>query len=767
MASGDALWNLHQPQIPQGTEFNAPLEVMVDSNDDDSYHVDEETGAIEIPTPDGGVIVDFNPPGDENSEDFGANLAEKLGPEQLGSIAQSLIEAIEADDQSRAEWLQTLALGLELLGIKIEQPGSAVGSAGAPLTGMSKVRHPLLLEAVLRFQANARGELLPASGPAKVRNFGDETGVTDDLAEAYEKDLNYYLTVTASEYYPDTDRLLFYSGLAGSGFKKLYRCPLRRRPVSESVDAKDLIVSDAATDIRSSGRVTQKITMRPSVMKRMQVCGAYLDVPLTQPTPKPNAVDTKEAAIQGVRAWTQRPEDQPYTLYECYCELDLPGYEHEEKGEATGLPLPYRVVIEVDTQQVLAVHRNWDEDDPQCQPKRVFVKYPYIEGLGFYGIGLLHILGNSTQALTAAWREALDAGMFASFPGFLISKAASRQNTNEFRVAPGTGQTIDTGSADINKAIMPLPYKDVTPGLMQLIDKITASAEKVGSTAEIGVGEGNAEVPVGTTLALLEQATKIESAVHKRLHAAQSEEFQLLRDLFIEDPEALWRCNPGSAVAKLMGFDPNAQAEDDAQRQAQIAKFTAALANYNMVPVADPNTPSHMHRLMKAVALKQLQAQSPGLYDPKAVDTRILKMIGWSNPEELFAPPAPPPGPPPIDPIAQQAMALKAQEVQIKAAKAAADIQNSNADRESKHQLAVLDLAKEIAIHGQGAQDLAENVIQQQASEPPPVNPAQLVGPSPGLVPQLPSPMSAPPMPTAHGGFIDLGTYLASRNKRH
>lgn len=777
MAEGDALWNLHQPQVSQAPEISAaPLEVIVESNDDESYHIDEKTGALEIPTADGGVIVDFNPPGEDSSEEFRSNLAERLEPDELAFIAQNLIEAIEADEETRADWLQTLAHGLELLGIKIEVAGTAVGSGGAPLSGMARVRHPLLLEAVLRFQANARGELLPASGPVKVRNFGDETGFWDDLAEAFEKDMNYYLTVVASEYYPDTDRLLFYSGLAGSGFKKLYPCPLRRRPVSESVDAKDMIVSDAATDMRSAGRITQRITMRPSVMKRMQVIGAYLDVPLTQPTAKPNAVDVKEANIQGLRSWSTRPEDQPFTLYECYCELDLPGYEHKEKGKITGLPLPYRVVVEVDTRTVLAIHRNWEEDDAQCNPRRVFVKYPYVEGLGFYGIGLLHILGNSTMALTAAWREALDAGMFASFPGFLISKAGSRQQTNEFRVAPGTGQVIDTGSADISKAIMPLPYKDVTPGLMQLIDKITAAAEKVGSTAEIGVGEGNAEVPVGTTLALLEQATKIESAVHKRLHAAQSEEFQLLRDLFVEDPEALWRNNPSSAVAKLLGIDPNA--EDDAQRRAQIAKFTTALANYNMVPVADPNTPSHMHRLMKSVALKQLQQGSPGLYDAKAVDTRILKMIGWSNPEELFAPPAPPPGPPPVDPIAAQALALKEQEVQIKAAKAAADIQNSNADRDSKHQLAVLDLAKEIAIHGQDAQNLAQEVIQKDQQTPPPAVPTpgmmagqgQLPGPMPGIpglgpVQQPSQQMLGAPMPTARGGFIDLGSYLSSRSK--
>lgn len=712
----DAIWNRDVPSAI--SEYPAEgLTVTVDAEgpDKDAPRVDPKTGALEIPTSDGGVVVDFNArPDDDTDEDFDSNLAEKLDAGKLSSLAETLLEAISADDQSRTDWLEQRAKGLDLLGLKIEPPRGSAPSSSAPLDGMATVRNPLLLEAVLRFQANARGELLPSSGPVKVRDDGGDDEEASELAEALEKDLNHYLTVDAPEYYPDTDRMFFWVGFGGSGFKKVYSCPIRQRPVSESVDAQDLIVSDAITDLRNAGRITQCIVMRPSVMKRMQILGAYRDITLTQPTQKPTPVDEKEAQIQGIATWTTRPEDQPYSLYECYCEINIPGFEDKDAGgEETGLPLPYRVTIERDSRAILAIHRDWDEEDDSHKQKRTFVEFPYIKGLGFYGIGLLHILGNATMALTAAWREALDAGMFANFPGFLIAKIATRQNTSEMRVAPGTGYPIDTGNIDIGKAVMPLPYKDITPGLMQLIDKIQSAAQRIGSTAELSVGEGNQDAPVGTTLALIEQATKIESAVHKRLHASQSEEFQLLRDLIAKDPSVLWRKNRKSAVAVAMGikFDAkNPDQDDDPAYQQQIATFTTALNDANLIPVADPNTPSHVHRLLKAVALKQLQAASPGLYNGKEVDTRILHMIGWSDAESLFAPPQPPQAPP-VDPVQQQMLQLKSRELDIKQQQIAMDAQQSDKESAAKQNVATIDLAREIAIHGTNA-DLAQASLQ-------------------------------------------------------
>lgn len=697
---------------PQASDTQYPddgLDVVIETEGPGGPRLDPNTGAMEIPTEDGGVIIDFNPPrADDDDSDFDANLAEKLQDAALSTIANQLLEAIQNDDDSRAEWVDQTAKGLDLLGLKLEPPRGSAPSSSAPLDGMSTVRHPILLDSVLRFQANARGELLPPNGPVKVRDDGNEDEQSTELAEALESDLNHYLTTDAPEYYPDTDRMFFKVGYGGSGFKKVYACPIRRRPVSESVDPNDLIVSDAATDLRNAGRITQRIRMRPSVMKRMQVLGAYRDVKLTQPTSNVNQIDEKQAEIEGFALWNLRPEDQPYNLYECYCELDLPGYpDEDDDGKETGLPLPYRVVIEQDSRTILAIHRNWDEEDQFHEPQRVFVEFPYIKGFGFYGIGLLHIIGNSTMALTAAWRESLDAGMFASFPGFLISKSATRQNTNEMRIAPGTGYPIDVGSIDISKAILPLPYKDVTPGLMQLIDKVTAAAQRVGSTAEMNVGEGSQEAPVGTTLALIEQATKIESAVHKRLHQSQAEEFQLLRDLFIDDPEALWRSNPRSRTAAALGVDFGDPHQD---HQAAVDKFRAALADTNLVPVADPNTPSHVHRLLKAVALKQLQSAQPELYNAREVDTRILNMIGWTDTEALFNPPVPPTAPQ-IDPVTAAMLAMKNRELDIKQQKIYSDQQVAAEQANAKRQDSVMQLAKEIAIHGANAD--ADRVSQQ------------------------------------------------------
>lgn len=627
------------------------IDIQTDGPTDGAL-IDPATGAAMIEMDDGGVIIDFSPDAaaDKKSR-FNDNLAEKIEQAELDRISAELLLGIQEDDRSRTDWLETRAKGIRLLGLKVEDPKSSVDSSVA-LEGMSTVRHPLLLEAVLRFQANARGELLPSSGPIKVSDKILETGDNDELSESLESDLNYYLTTTASEYYPDTDRLLFYVGFGGCGFKKVYNCPIRQRPVSESVDAKDLIVSDAATDMRNSRRVTHQILMKPSTLRRMQLAGAYRDVALGTPNPSNlNAVDQEIANTQGIDPTSAiREDDRDFTIYECYCELNIKGYEDKKNGTQTGLALPYRVVIDKDSTRILEIRRNWAEGDDAKLSKLIFVKYPFVPGLGFYDIGLVHILGNTTNALTAAWREMLDAGMFANFPGFLYAKLAGRQNSNEFRVPPGGGAPIETNGMPISQAVMPLPYKDVSPAFASLVDNIAQTGQRVGGTAEIQIGEGKQDAPVGTTLALIEQATKILDAVHKRLHAAQAEEFQLLKECFRENPESFVR-----SVKGTLKWDAN--------------KFVAALEDASLVPQADPNTPSHMHRLMKAMALKQLQGASPQLYNARAVDERILHMIGMEDAQSLMVPAN---APPPPNPEMMKAMA----ELQLKAKAQQADAAN-------------------------------------------------------------------------------------------
>lgn len=639
---------IKSPLAP-ATVMDNGLSISVDAPANDVSGVSfDPDGRMQIETEDGGVIIDLNPPSAKRdrtgADKHNANLAEYLDESELNTICERALTGIQDDESSRTEWLTTRAQGLRLLGLKLEQPRSGVDSSTA-LDGMSTVRHPLLLEAVLRFQANARGELLPASGPVKVSDKLNETGQNDQASEKLETDMNYYLTNVATEYYPDTDRLLFFVGFGGCGFKKVYNCPIRNRPVSESIDAKDLIVSDASTDLRNSGRVTHQIKMRPSTLRRMQLAGAYRNVPLSEPAGAPlNAVDEQIANTQGISPYNQQGEDRDHIVYEVYCEINLKGFEHKDKsGEETGLALPYRVVIEKDSRQVLEVRRNWKEGDEARLPKICFVKYPFVPAFGFYDIGLVHILGNTTNALTAAWREMLDSGMFANFPGFLISKDATRQNTNELRVAPGSGTAVATGGLPIGDAIMPLPYKDPSVAFQGFIKEIGDTGQRIGGTAEINVSDGNANAPVGTTLALIEQAMIPMAAVHKRIHAAQAEEFQLLKECFRENPEAMER-----AIAQR------------GTGQWDEATFLQSLDNADLVPQADPNTPSHMHRLMKAMAIAQLDAAYPGMYDKRAVNQRILSMIKVPDADSLLMPPqgGPPPNP---------ELLLKAQELKQKA----------------------------------------------------------------------------------------------------
>jgi len=669
----------------------------------------------------------------ERAGEWFRNLVDEIDSSELVRIADELVRGVEDDLQSRREWVEDRAQGIKLLGLKIEIPGLQGASDGAPVEGMSKVRHPLLLEAVLRFQANARSEMLPTDGPVKVRNDAVASTIEQDrLGDALEKDLNHYLTAVATEYYPDTDRMLLMLGFGGTSFKKVYFCPLRNRPVSESVDAEDLIVNNAATDLSNAKRVTHRVYMRPSTVKRLQIIGAYRDIDLS--TPKQIDLDPAQRekdAQQGITRDAFNPDDRDREIYECYCELDIRGFEHKWKGKETGLEIPYRVTIDVSTKEILSIVRNYDEDTDELPMSRQnFVKYTFVPGMGFYDIGLLHILGNTTNAVTAAWREMLDAGMFANFPGFLMADTGARQNTNIFRVPPGGGALVKTGGMPINQAIMPLPYKEPGAALMNLCQNMAETGMRVGGTSELQVGEGRADAPVGTTLAMIEQATKVLNSVHKRLHSSQAEEFQLLVRCFREHPESFWqRC-------KRPTIEWNEQV------------FMQALNDCELVPQADPNTSSHTQRIMKIMALKQLQAANPSMYDPIAIDTAALKAIGWSNPEQFLAPASAQANPPPeliqaqaraqSDAARAQASTLDAQtramtaqqkahydqaRIQIEAMKAAGqlekdqkDIGSKAADRAAKERMNLIDLAQNIAVHPYSA-DLVAPLIEPALEE--------------------------------------------------
>lgn len=647
-------------QLPQDELDAMPAVEMIpdgdrpEANDNgEIIRVEHDDGSVTISI-DGSPLSDGaerGPPG------WFDNLVDDIDSMHLSGIANDLMMGIEEDIQSRQDWVEDRAQGIKLLGLKIEIPGLGGTPDGAPVEGMSRVRHPLLLEAVLRFQANARSELLPTDGPVKIRNDNNNANLqTDQLSNALENDLNHYLTTTASEYYPDTDRMLFMLGFGGTAFKKVYFCPIRNRPVSETVDADDLIVNNAATDLENARRVTHRVMMKPSTVRRLQILGVYRDIDLAMPKEaSPDAVQRAKNEQQGLSDSTFRPEDRDREIYECYCELNIPGFEHKLKGKETGLEIPYRVTIDVSTREVLSVVRNYNKDDEELPAARkTFVKYTFVPGLGFYDIGLLHILGNTTNAITAAWREMLDAGMFANFPGFLIADSGLRQNTNVFRVPPGGGAPVKTGGMPINQAIMPLPYKEPGMAMMNLVANMVETGQRVGGTAEMAVGEGKSDAPVGTTLAIIDQATKVLNSVHKRMHASQALEFQLLADCFRDNPESFWQRNKRPAYS----WDQQT--------------FLNALDNCYLIPQADPNTASQTQRMMKIVGLKQLQQASPSMYDPVAIDTAALQAMGWNNPEQFMVPPSAM-GKPPPELLRQQA------EIQINQSKAESDAKRADA----------------------------------------------------------------------------------------
>ena len=722
--------SVRQP-APDDPAIASAMDIIVEMADegDDKPEINEKGDILKIEHADGSISISLNgaPIGSDGTAKkptgWFDNLVDDIDGMELGRISAELLKGVEDDLESRKEWVEDRAQGIKLLGLKIEIPNLAGASDGAPVDGMSKVRHPLLLEAVLRFQANARSELLPTDGPVKIRDDNNNGNLQEDqLANALEHDLNQFLTAVATEYYPDTDRMLLMLGFGGTSFKKGYYCPLRNRPVLESVDADDLIVNNSATDLANAKRITHRVLMKSSTVKRLQILGVYRDIDLSQAKERElDAVQRAKNAQQGISDESRSPENRDREIYEIYCELNIRGYEHKYKGKESGLEIPYRVTIDVSSKEILSVVRNYDEDDQELPDARVnFVKYTFVPGLGFYDIGLLHILGNTTNAITAAWRELLDAGMFNNFPGFLMADTGARQNTNIFRVPPGGGALVKTGGMSLRDAIMELPYKPPSAALMQLVENMATTGMRIGGTSEQQVGEGRADAPVGTTIAMIEQAAKVLNAVHKRMHAAQAEEFQLLVRLFKENPESFWQRNKKPAYS----WDEQT--------------FLQALDNADLVPQADPNTASHAQRIMKIMGLKQLQQANPSMYDPIAIDTAALQAMGWSNPQQFLAPPqaqaSPPPelqekmakikvaqqdadtkrmlaqakiqevqqggaggGMKPANPMEAMNLQLKQQEIEQKSQDAMLDAENRKRDRESRERLAAVRLAEDMA----------------------------------------------------------------------
>jgi hypothetical protein len=704
----DAQWAAHKPDVSHPTDPDGPMEVLLDGDVDSAGDLGlGSSNVIHIQFPDGSMEIVVGGLGEPERKDakFDENLAAHMDPGILTTICEELMEGIQADERSRADWIDQRTDGLDQLGMKLEKPrtGPGGGTTGAPLQGMSTAKDCTLTEAVIKAQANAIGEFLPADGPAKIEDEGN----TDKTEEAIllERDFNEFLTEGMPEFYPDTKRMLAWLYFGGSGFKKVYHCPLRRRPTSESVDAQNLIVSNDATDFQNAARVTHRSMMRRSVFRRMVMGGHYLDLPSRAPPSSPdnNQVDEKVAEIEGINKRTDRNEDNRYEMLECYTELEITDDPMVPKEFIKNqVPVPYRVTIEKDSRTIVDIRRNWKQDDPDCKVRDTFVKYSFIDWMGFYGIGLIHIIGNLQLALTAMLRIAIDNGMFANFPGGLFGKSPlAKQLTNQLNPGPGEFAGIDMqGLDDIRKVVMQLPYHDTTPGLLNLLNGVREYAQRVAGTADLPVGEGRADMPVGTILAVIEQATKVESAVHKGLHHSQSKELQMIADLLREDPEAVWR-HKTKKQNQYSSTDWNTEA------------FLKALNDHDLVPKSDPNTPSHIHRIMKMVSLLTMVAQNPAPFKLTPILTDALRVLGFGNPEKYLKSEAEmsQQGPPSPEQIAAQAKMLDATTKQGKAASDAQlkqqDQQNKTAEMQNDQQLEDKKLAAELVIHSADRQKIA------------------------------------------------------------
>jgi hypothetical protein len=618
---------------------------------------------------------------DEN-EDFGENLASR--PEfqnALARIASEVMEGVDSDEQALTEWIEQYNEGIELLGTKIEKLNQS-GSQGRK-RDISRANDSTLIEAIVKGSASSEAELCPAGGPAKVPTIGKVSDEEEQLARDFEDDLNYYLTDVASEYYPDTAMMLVQEYFCGIGYKKVYDCPIRRRPVSESVLPHNLVVSEAP-DLMSAKRVTHLIEMTRAQLRRMQIAGEYADYDIGLPQGVGMGIGSrgqlKIRENEGQTPISLRPADQKYVIRECDTDLDIDEFGligKFERDAPWGLPLPYKVAVEKNTRNILGVWRNWRPADPLYLKRNQYVKFGLIPALGYYNWGLLQLLGNPTRNMRSILRLLITAGMFNNFPAWIKGKSA-RTSTNEFAPAPGEVIDIDLPpGTDLSKVVMPIPSKPIDPALVQVLELIKQDAMRLGGTVMLEVGEGRTNVPVGTVLAMIEQQTQMMSGVNKRNHRSQKEELHKLRELFAEDPGKL------ALMVRNRPRDPEA-----VQRLWDVAQeFT----DLNLVPASDPNVPSSTHRLMLANVLIMLAQTNPQIYDLIAVHRSALNAIG-ADPDQFLIRPdqQPPPAP---DPKVIAAIQKNQNDQMATQQKAQADADKTAVDREQMQ----VDLAKSVA----------------------------------------------------------------------
>ena len=583
----------------------------------DTTREEQIAAAAQILVDDEQILID-----DEIQEDpmpqmsFDANLVDFIDQIILEKISNDLLSSIEGDKQSRSEWEKTYTDGLKYLGMKFDETRSQ------PFEGSSGVVHPILAEAVTQFQAQAYKEMLPAKGPVKTEIVGARTIETENQAERVQEFMNYYIMNEMKEYDPELDQMLFYLPLAGSCFKKVYFDNVLNRAVAKFIAPEDLIVPYEAADISSAERITHSITMSANEIKKQQVTGFYANVDIGSGSMSGDISDIDEAIdeIQGISP--SYKENRNRTVYEVHTVLDIEGFEDvDQSGAPTGLKLPYIVTIEEDSEQVLSIRRNYIEADPLKNKINYFVQYKFLPGLGFYGLGLSHMIGGLSKASTSILRQLIDAGTLANLPaGFKARGMRIRDEDNPLQ--PGEFRDIDTTGGSLRENLIPLPIKEPSNVLMQLLGILVDSGKRFAAIADMNVGDMNQAMPVGTTVALLERGTKVMSAIHKRLHYAQRIEFGLLAKVFGEflPPVYNYQVGSGPGEVKQTDFDDKV----------------------DIIPISDPNIFSQSQRITLAQELLQMVQSNPEIHGPLGIYEAYRRMyaaLGVDNVDALLQPP--------------------------------------------------------------------------------------------------------------------------------
>ena len=577
--------------------YQAPVGMMESQEPDIEIEI-EDPESVKIGVD--GLEIEINP-GDE--ADFDSNLAEEMDEGQLSSLASELLEDYENDINSRKEWLTTYVNGLKLLGLNYEERSE-------PWQGACGVTHPLLMESAVKFQSETIMETFPAAGPVKTVILGKETVEKNEASVRVASDMNYELTEVMREYRPEHERLLLSLCLSGNAFKKIYFDPSMDRQTAVYIPAEDIIVSYGTSNLESAERVTHRMRKTQNELRRLQVAGFYRDVDLGEPTVIMDEVEKQKAKDQGFAASV----DTRFQLLEMHVDLDLDGYaDEDEDGNATGIALPYVVTMEKGTNTILAVRRNWLEDDKLKARRQHFVHYGYIPGFGFYYFGLIHLIGGHARAATSLIRQLVDAGTLSNLPGGLKARGL-RIKGDETPISPGEFRDVDLPSGAIRDNILPLPYKEPSQVLAALMDKIVADGQRFAATGDLKVSDMSSQSPVGTTLAILERMLKVMSAVQARIHYSMKQEFKLLAAIIRDNTPDEYDYEPetGGRKAKRSDYDM-----------------------VDIIPVSDPNASTMSQRVVQFQAVLQLSAGAPQIYDLPYLHRQMISTLGVKNADKI------------------------------------------------------------------------------------------------------------------------------------